>query len=189
MSNQSVVSHSPPSRSSSTCVALLCSCIRRGDPRNHFTGGCHEVSRIHQLDVTLKFGHDPSPNHTEALSLLNVPLPESTNISETRRLVTQACVSIANWRPRLATIIRAGALGCCYIPSSLSSVTLDDVRWVPAYWDSMEDGDTSGSREKVVDPTGAGNAFMGGLGAALESGQSLRHGMPLDPSTIAQRKL
>jgi sugar/nucleoside kinase (ribokinase family) len=34
--------------------------------------------------------------------------------------------------------------------------------------------------EKVVDPTGAGNGFMGALAAALGEGESLREGESFD---------
>jgi sugar/nucleoside kinase (ribokinase family) len=43
-----------------------------------------------------------------------------------------------------------------------------DIKWVPAYWEE-------GSKN-VVDPTGCGNAFLGGLGAALYEGKTLDDG-------------
>lgn len=73
----------------------------------------------------------------------------------------------------MAAIIRCGHLGCCYIDTSaLEHIGEKDVVWVPAYWDS----DTPEGKGKVVDPTGAGNAFMGGLGAALDQGNSIHEG-------------
>lgn len=39
-------------------------------------------------------------------------------------------------------------------------------RWIPAYW-------TKGDAERVVDPTGGGNTFLGGLAVALARGCSM----------------
>lgn len=66
------------------------------------------------------------------------------------------------FRPRIGVVIRAGALGCVYALTGS-----DDVRWCPAYWKDQR---------KVVDPTGAGNAFMGGLVAALDEGKNMHEG-------------
>jgi sugar/nucleoside kinase (ribokinase family) len=43
------------------------------------------------------------------------------------------------------------------------------VEWIPPYWQA-------GSEDKIVDPTGAGNSFMGGCGAALMQGHDVREG-------------
>lgn len=40
-------------------------------------------------------------------------------------------------------------------------------RWIPAYWTKDD------AAEKVVDPTGGGNTFLGGLAAALARGKSM----------------
>lgn len=77
--------------------------------------------------------------------------------------VERACVRMAQLRPQLATIIRAGSLGACYTLTSEP----DRTHWIPAYWTDSA---------KVVDPTGAGNGFMGGLSAALDSGLDITTG-------------
>ncbi|KAK4685279.1 hypothetical protein P7C73_g4882, partial [Tremellales sp. Uapishka_1] len=97
--------------------------------------------------------HILSPNHTEALALLSRPLPDESATAT----LTACCRSLP--LARTATIIRAGALGACYILAAEPGT----VHWVPAYYSASE-------AEHVVDPTGAGNAFMGGLGAALYEG-------------------
>lgn len=43
------------------------------------------------------------------------------------------------------------------------------VEWIPPYWQA-------GFEDKIVDPTGAGNSFMGGCGAALMQGHEVREG-------------
>jgi len=44
---------------------------------------------------------------------------------------------------------------------------------VEPYWRPGHDG----AEGRVVDPTGAGNAFMGGLGAALDDGKDVLEGI------------
>lgn len=78
--------------------------------------------------------------------------------------VEKACKTLAGLKPLTATIIRAGALGACYILTAEPG----RIHWIPAYW--------SEDQTKVVDPTGAGNGFMGGLSAALDEGLDLRQG-------------
>ncbi|AEO66727.1 uncharacterized protein THITE_2115069 [Thermothielavioides terrestris NRRL 8126] len=49
-------------------------------------------------------------------------------------------------------------------------------KWVPAYYgDGYNKGQegVDGAREKVVDPTGGGNTFLGGLAVALARGKSI----------------
>lgn len=55
-----------------------------------------------------------------------------------------------------AVIVRSGALGAYTLPAGGAQG-----RWVDAYW-------TEKDRSKVVDVTGAGNSFLGGLVAGLE---------------------
>lgn len=95
-----------------------------------------------------------SPNHVEASRLCSMPLPaDADNLT---KVVEQACLRLATLGSRMATIIRAGAQGVCYVLASRPNTT----RWVPAYW--------ANDQTRVVDPTGAGNGFMGGLAAALD---------------------
>ncbi|SPQ20048.1 efa4c77c-919c-4331-8a7c-1013580c39dc [Thermothielavioides terrestris] len=50
-------------------------------------------------------------------------------------------------------------------------------KWVPAYYgdgyNKSRDGGGDAAREKVVDPTGGGNTFLGGLAVALARGKSI----------------
>ncbi|KAJ6516082.1 Ribokinase-like protein [Mycena sanguinolenta] len=93
-----------------------------------------------------------SPNAEEALGLLSLPLPPSKKlIEEAARKFLELGVGADG---EGCVIIRSGSLGAC--------VALKDqaTRWVPAFW-------TSKDEHKVVDVTGAGNSFLGGLAAGL----------------------
>lgn len=53
-----------------------------------------------------------------------------------------------------------------------TALSLQPVYWAPAFWHP----DMPSYATKVVDPTGAGNAFMGGLMAALDEGKDMHEG-------------
>ncbi|EJD53853.1 Ribokinase-like protein [Auricularia subglabra TFB-10046 SS5] len=88
-----------------------------------------------------------SPNADEALSLLYLPSPP------TKSLIEQAATTFLSHGVRDAVIIRSGALGAYLL-------TRDTSLWVPAFWSEQD-------TRKVVDVTGAGNAFLGGLAGGL----------------------
>jgi len=95
-----------------------------------------------------------SPNAEEALSLLSIPLPP------TRASIEEAAdrflrYGIGGGR-RGWVIIRSGEMGA-YVKSLEGGG-----RWIDAFWTSS--ADDAGS---VVDVTGAGNSFLGGLAAGL----------------------
>lgn len=93
-----------------------------------------------------------SPNAEEALSLLSLPLPPS------RSTVEQAAdlfLGFGVGKEGTGTVvIRSGGLGA-YTKSRAR-----EGEWVEAYWTTQDEG-------KVVDVTGAGNSFLGGLAAGL----------------------
>ena len=170
----------------------------------------------------------PSPNHTEACALLSIPMPKDTSPEFLKRLVEKATMQLSRCRPKIATIVRAGPLGCCYVATKQKWEEVE-VGWVGAYWqaghnqpspapmysealtangtwsegqDHTEKGfsrpnnddnkdidvrmspdqgsylkiETGASESKVIDPTGAGNAFMGGLAAAILKGHDVEEG-------------
>ncbi|OBZ76786.1 Uncharacterized protein C16C9.01c [Grifola frondosa] len=91
-----------------------------------------------------------SPNAEEALSLLSMSLPP------TKALIEEACrrlldLGVGN-NGSGCVIIRSGALGA-YV------ATREREEWIDAFW---VDDDSH-----IVDVTGAGNSFLGGLGAGL----------------------
>ncbi|KAI9466751.1 Ribokinase-like protein [Lactarius psammicola] len=91
-----------------------------------------------------------SPNAEEALSLLADPSPVSKSSIE------RACKSFLDFgvgpSGTGAVVIRGGSLGA-YVASRSQPGT-----WIEAYWRT---------EERVVDVTGAGNSFLGGLAAGL----------------------
>ncbi|KAL5488120.1 hypothetical protein ACEPAI_6228 [Sanghuangporus weigelae] len=93
-----------------------------------------------------------SPNSDEALSLLSMRQPP------TKETIEEACSRLLKLGVGTDgmgyVIIRSGALGA-YVASRAHSG-----RWADAYW-SVADA------QKVVDVTGAGNSFLGGLSAGL----------------------
>jgi len=91
-----------------------------------------------------------SPNAEEALSLLAYPSPVSKSSIE------RACKSFLDFgvgpAGTGAVIIRSGSLGAFVASREQPGV------WIEAYWTN---------EERVVDVTGAGNSFLGGLAAGL----------------------
>ncbi|KAJ3067600.1 hypothetical protein HDU98_009196 [Podochytrium sp. JEL0797] len=95
----------------------------------------------------LEFADVVSPNHEELAALLGISGTD-INLDE---LVTQTKPLAA----KAAFVIRCGARGCIVLAKSEHLTPVS----VPAYW-------TDASR--VVDVTGAGNSFLGGLMVGLE---------------------
>jgi len=99
-----------------------------------------------------------SPNAEEALGLLSIPLPV------TQPKIEEAAVKFLDYgvgdSGKGSVVIRSGALGA-YVASRTSKG-----RWVEAFWGPND-------LHHVVDVTGAGNAFLGGLGAGLRFTQDI----------------
>jgi len=94
-----------------------------------------------------------SPNAEEAFSLLSRPLPLSKEgIEEAAKEFLNFGVGHegSGW-----VVIRSGALGAYVISRKTEGA------WVEAFW-------TTTDVNRVVDVTGAGNSFLGGLAAGLE---------------------
>lgn len=94
-----------------------------------------------------------SPNAEEALGLLSIPLPA------TRAKIEEAATKFLDYGigedAAGSIVIRSGALGAYVMSTSTKG------RWVDAFWGPHDP-------KRVVDVTGAGNAFLGGLGAGLK---------------------
>jgi len=93
-----------------------------------------------------------SPNAEEALSLLSLPLPVTKDGIE-KAADEFLDIGVGDQKSGWI-IIRSGAMG-----SYLKSRGTKGI-WVDAFW-------TAGDIEKVVDVTGAGNAFLGGFAAGM----------------------
>lgn len=111
------------------------------------------------------------PNQNEALRLYSLLADPTFTDDDLTAILTKVCRSLAYLRPRIGAVIRAGHLGCCYASADPRGYR-PEVKWVPAYWNK----ERNGYAEKVIDPTGAGNAFMGGVAAALSEGKGLGEG-------------
>lgn len=95
-----------------------------------------------------------SPNAEEALTLLSIPLPPTrASIEEAADRYLQHGIGHGRkgW-----VIVRSGEMGA-YVKSLASGG-----RWIDAFWTSSAD-----DAGRVVDVTGAGNSFLGGLAAGL----------------------
>lgn len=111
------------------------------------------------MDNTIKaleHVHIISPNHAELSELFSVV--GSTESGDVDRQVIEACsskllASVSSERAsKIAVVVRSGKDGC-YVSSSSNQA------WLPAFHASTP--------AKVVDPTGGGNGFLGGLAIGL----------------------
>lgn len=96
-----------------------------------------------------------SPNLLELQSILSIS-PEPHASSQEAEDAAQAFHDLVHVRgapSRPTIIVRAGSLGAYTISDSWTG-------WTPAFW-------TAAEQSQVVDPTGGGNGFMGGLMAGL----------------------
>ena len=104
-----------------------------------------------------------SPNHLELASLLDQqgqaePRLDRAEVERYARCFRDARSARPERSPDL--VVRAGELGC------LITLEADETCWLPPFNDP--------SSPKVVDPTGAGNAFLGALTIKLQQGCSLK---------------
>ncbi|KAJ7283869.1 Ribokinase-like protein [Mycena rebaudengoi] len=107
---------------------------------------------LEPLKKILSSIHILSPNAEEAFGLLSIPLPPTQNsIEEAARRFLDLGIGRDG---KGFIIIRSGGMGA-YVATKG-----EDPRWVPAFWSSKD-------ANKIVDVTGAGNSFLGGLAAGL----------------------
>lgn len=100
-----------------------------------------------------------SPNAEEALGLLSIPLPVThAKVEEAAKKLLDHGVGEGG---QGSVVIRSGALGAYAVSRSIKG------RWVEAFWGPND-------LHRVVDVTGAGNAFLGGLGAGLKFTQDIQ---------------
>lgn len=100
-----------------------------------------------------------SPNHAELASLFSVDANTATGEADRQRLEdcsSRLLESVGKGKqsekPRYV-VVRSGKDGCCVASEDGTST------WLPAYHRS--------SPQKVVDPTGGGNGFLGGFAVGL----------------------
>jgi sugar/nucleoside kinase (ribokinase family) len=96
---------------------------------------------------------------------------------ELKTLIEQAAREIMTWKPLIGVVIRSGGLGACVVRHKHRAdaelpVDIDsslEVCWIPAYHQPLRLSDGSyAMNPAIVDVTGGGNAFLGGLAAGLQ---------------------
>ena len=93
-----------------------------------------------------------SPNLLEMQAILGAPQDQTRQSTET---AAQAFYDLLPNPQATAVIVRAGAMGSYTLSKSWTG-------WIPAYWTDLD-------QDKVIDPTGGGNSWLGGLLAGLLS--------------------
>lgn len=94
-----------------------------------------------------------SPNHLEIASLFSVPPSQASEKSTIEHLAQKVLSSGVGADGNGVVIIRAGEHGSLVTARRLTSPT-----WIPPFYGPEERADRDG---RIVDPTGAGNAFLG----------------------------
>jgi sugar/nucleoside kinase (ribokinase family) len=110
-------------------------------------------SELENCRAALKMVDVVSPNHSELAAFFGAAANQGEDVD--RAVIRELT---ANWLSTGvrrdgagAVVVRAGKDGCYVATRSRS-------KWIPAYHTSVT---------KVVDPTGGGNTFLGGLGVGL----------------------
>jgi sugar/nucleoside kinase (ribokinase family) len=130
-----------------------------------------------------------SPNHTEALAMygrISSPYLSDHQVSAVYptvgslkgaiedvaerlfRLVVQEGAASVNGGWDRGVVVRCGALGCCVATDRYTKADIEtekprpELTWIDAYW--TKDA-TPDFQDHIVDVTGGGNAFLGGLSA------------------------
>ncbi|RPA90236.1 Ribokinase-like protein, partial [Choiromyces venosus 120613-1] len=120
-----------------------------------------QPTHILEMYQTLKTVHIISPNHGELTGFYGIEDPIERNNPDTIEFLAGKIVEVGigpQERPNGAIIVRAGQLGCLIACKKHAPV------WLPAYYQPTEGG---GNNPKVVDPTGGGNTFIGGMSISL----------------------
>lgn len=97
-----------------------------------------------------------SPNLLELQSILSIPHSSPPTLSHVEFAAWQfqtLLLSRTSGSQIPAIIVRAGELGAYTLSSNWTG-------WIPAFWTKADQG-------KIVDVTGGGNSFLGGLMAGL----------------------
>jgi sugar/nucleoside kinase (ribokinase family) len=113
--------------------------------------GCIEAMQT--VDMT-------SPNITEAAEFLGRTIDEELDFRSFKIQVEEMAEEYIRYIGDRAVVFRCGKHGCLVAKATL-------MKWLPAYHQS---------KEKVVDPTGGGNAFCGGFCIGwIQSGGDILH--------------
>nr|XP_019048574.1 hypothetical protein I302_02346 [Kwoniella bestiolae CBS 10118]OCF27504.1 hypothetical protein I302_02346 [Kwoniella bestiolae CBS 10118] len=117
---------------------------------------CCVPSELENILSLARAFHTISPNLLELQSILDIPSSSHPTKGDAEEAVTSFHALLAGRYTHEgipSAIVRCGELGSYTYSSQW-------VGWVPAYY-------TNDQQDKVVDPTGGGNSFLGGLVAGL----------------------
>jgi sugar/nucleoside kinase (ribokinase family) len=106
-----------------------------------------------------------SPNHIELALIFGNPSPEIVDRATLERYVSRFLESGVGLSNTGAVVLRAGEEGCLVASST------QPAKWLPSFYSLVGDTNTS----KVVDPTGAGNAFLGAFAIGYLETRDLVH--------------
>ncbi|KAK1228911.1 hypothetical protein PQX77_008069 [Marasmius sp. AFHP31] len=129
-------------------IHFICSPARASailTERSQYSGSCCAFSAY----IISSFDPHPSPNAEEALSLLSIPLPP------TKAAIEKAADRFLELGAKEAVVIRSGGLGAYVLTRARPG------EWITAFWGAE-------NVKEVIDVTGAGNSFLGGLAAGLD---------------------
>ena len=131
---------------------------------------CCDPQHVEDIFKAVKLVNCFSPNHLELLNIFDykssdnrfTKIPEDIPDKEilenlARRFVREGIGAGKSG----CIVVRAGQHGCMVCTCGQDPV------WLPPYYDMDFDGKTQ--RELIVDPTGAGNAFLGGFAIGMQS--------------------
>lgn len=129
-------------------------------------------SELPNCQEALKYVDVMSPNLVELESLLGMKLTKDSCQADTEDLNRQ-CLELLRANPGTrvrAIVVRMGELGACVI--TREGWTSIDAYHPPSSATAVEEGRPT-SRKRIVDPTGAGNAFLGGFCIGLLNDRSV----------------
>lgn len=104
-----------------------------------------------------------SPNHIEFAQLFGSPYPEVVDREVLEKYALQFIDAGIGPTNHGSVVLRAGEEGCMICSRT------ETLKWVEPFYKSCGDGGSSG----VVDPTGAGNAFLGAFAIGYLETESL----------------
>jgi len=121
--------------------------------------------------------HIISPNHDELAGYYGVEDPLDKNDPDTIESLAGKIVAAGiGKRGNGAIVVRAGKLGCLVGCRKHAPI------WLPAYYLPTEVG---GNNPKVIDPTGGGNAFIGGMSISIARNGSAKFVLAAAMGTVA----
>lgn len=106
-----------------------------------------------------------SPNHIELALIFGNPSPEIMDRTTLERYASRFLESGLGQSNSGAVVLRAGEEGCLVVSNT------HPAKWIPSYYALFGEAKTS----KVVDPTGAGNAFLGAFAIGYLETRDLVH--------------